>query len=152
MVTSLVFVATEPDDASPSSLRYLRSLRASALSFDFHAPSQSKAPSTPVAPDRACASPVERASDNQTHNSFKISVCGSSASVDSKAFTRTLNPLETTFAEKPGVGIGINNPNLDPSPSASVLISLHLYEGHPRTRPTKSGKMLGWWQGKMIHS
>ena len=39
--------------------------------------------------------------------------------------------------------------SLRPSILASVLIPLHLYEGHPRTRPPESGRMLGWWQGKM---
>ena len=75
MLTYRMIVATESDHASPSSLRYLRSLRASALSFDFHTPSHSKLVSPQVSTVQVCVIPRDRAVHVSAHNSFRISVC-----------------------------------------------------------------------------
>jgi hypothetical protein len=104
MLTCAMVVVSEPVSPTLSSLRNLCSLRASALSVDFHPASDSHFTMAQFAGSGAHDKSPKLAPHNPAHNSFIISVYEPSASVDSKALTGALSPLESTFTRKPGAG------------------------------------------------
>jgi hypothetical protein len=104
MLTCGMIASCESATATPSTLRTLCALRASALSVDFHPAPDSHFTTAQFAGSGAHDKSPIFASDNLSHNSFIISVYEPSVSVDSKALRGSLSSLESTFTRKPGAG------------------------------------------------
>lgn len=133
-----MLVAVNPVPATLSFLRNLCPHCPSVRSSNFLLFSASNLAAPQIATQGAHAGPPSRVSDNRTDNSFEISVYDPSATVDSKAFTATLSPLETTFTKKRGEGAATINPQSAPQPPRQRV---NFATPVPKTSPNAPAKI-----------